>query len=122
MGHGGANPVTASPLQRCSIATLLLTGIANLHFRGWLAWDGVLGTAAFWRTPGGLALGIKLLAVVVLVTVSAIHDFGVGPAASRVSAGTPEALALRRRAALLGRLNAMVGLLLVVAAVRLART
>ena len=105
-----------------AIATLLLTGVANLHFRGWLAWDGVLGTAAFWRTPAGQALGVKLIVVVVLVTVSAIHDFVVGPAASRVPAGTPEALALRRRAAWLGRLNAMAGLVLVVAAVRLART
>jgi uncharacterized membrane protein len=105
-----------------SIAILLVTGVMNLRYRGWLACDGVLGSAAFWRTAAGHALGIKLVTVSVMVVLSAIHDFFVGPAASRVQAGTPEALALRRRAAWLGRVNALVGLVLVVAAVRLARS
>jgi copper resistance protein D len=56
-----------------------------------------------------------------MLAVSAIHDFVLGPAAGREPAGSDRATTLRRRAALLARVNALVGLLLVVAAVRLAR-
>ena len=105
-----------------AIATLLVTGVLNLHFRGWLAWDGVLGSAAFWRTSAGAALGMKLTAVAVMLIGSAVHDFILGPGASRVPAGTPAAVRLRRRAAWLARVNGIVGLVLVIAAVRLARS
>lgn len=103
------------------IAVLLLTGVLNLHFRGLLAWDDVLGSAAFWRTGVGHALAVKLAAVTTMVVVSAVHDFVVGPAAGRLEAGTPAALALRRRAVSLARVNAITGIVLVAAAVRLAR-
>jgi uncharacterized membrane protein len=104
-----------------AIAVLLVTGTIMLRARGLMAWSGVLGSAAFWRTPIGVALAFKLASVVTMIVVSAVHDFLVGPAASRAAAGSAEAVALRRRAALLARLNALVGLLLVVAATRLAR-
>ena len=104
-----------------AIGVLVVTGTHMLRARGLLAWSGVLGSAAFWRTPLGVALAFKLAAVTTMIVVSAVHDFLVGPAASRATAGSPEAVALRRRAALLARLNALVGLVLVVAAVRLAR-
>ena len=104
-----------------AIAVLVTTGTIMLRARGLLAWSGVLGSAAFWRTPLGVALAFKLATVVTMIAVSAVHDFLVGPAASRAEAGSAEAVALRRRAALLARLNALVGLFLVIAAVRLAR-
>ena len=104
-----------------AIAVLVATGTIMLRARGLLAWSGVLGSAAFWRTPLGVALAFKLATVVTMIAVSAVHDFLVGPAASRAEAGSAEAVALRRRAALLARLNALVGLFLVIAAVRLAR-
>lgn len=104
-----------------AIGILIVTGVINLHFRGWLRWEGVLGSAAFWHTPVGRALALKLGAVAVMVTVSAIHDFVLGPLAGRAEAGSPRAIAFRRRAALLARVNALVGVLVVVAAVRLAR-
>jgi len=56
-----------------------------------------------------------------MVTVSAVHDFVDGPAAGRARPGSPESIRLRRRAALLARTNALLGVVLVVAAVRLAR-
>jgi hypothetical protein len=56
-----------------------------------------------------------------MLIVQAIHDFIVGPAASRVTPGSPEALATRKRAALLARLSAILGVIVVIAAVRLAR-
>lgn len=104
-----------------SITVLVLTGLVNLHYRGWLHWDGVLASAAFWRTAVGAALAVKLLSVVVMITVSAVHDFVLGPLAGRAPAGTPEAIAFRRRAARFARLNAILGVVAVVAAVRLAR-
>ena len=101
-----------------SIAVLVATGVANLAFRGWLP---LLDDAGFWRTGTGTALAAKLACAAIMIAVSAVHDFVDGPAAGRAHPGSPESLRLRRRAALLARANALVGVVLVVAAVRLAR-
>jgi uncharacterized membrane protein len=104
-----------------AIAVLLITGVINLHYRGMLHWDAVLGSMSFWRSSLGLILGVKLLCVSIMITVSAVHDFIQGPRAARAASGSPEAIRLRGRAAWLARVNAIVGVLLVAAAVRLAR-
>lgn len=104
-----------------AIAALLVTGLINVRYRGWLHWSGVLGADAFWRTMPGHALAIKLAAVAAMLIVSAVHDFAIGPRAGRAVAGSPRAIVLRRRAALLARINALLGVVVVVAAVRLAR-
>ncbi len=104
-----------------AIAILILTGVINLHFRGLLVWSGVLGNPAFWRSTMGTALAVKLAAVAIMVVLSAIHDFVSGPAAGRLKAGSPESIRLRRQAAIMGRVNAFLGIILVLAAVRLAR-
>lgn len=104
-----------------AITVLVTTGIINLHYHGWLHWNGVFGSADFWRTSAGHALALKLFAVASMVIMSATHDFVLGPRAGRAVAGSPEAIALRKRAALYARLNAILGVLLVVAAVWLAR-
>ena len=104
-----------------AIAVLVTTGVIMLGLRGLLHWSGAFGSAAFWRTAFGITLGAKLAAVVTMIVVSAVHDFLLGPAAGRATPGSPEAVALRQRAALLARANAFVGILLVLAAVRLAR-
>jgi putative copper resistance protein D len=104
-----------------AITVLLCTGIGNLYFRGWLHWHGVLDSPAFWRTHTGEALAAKLSAVAIMISVQGVHDFIDGPRAGRAVPGSPESLRLRRRAALLARVNAVVGVILVVAAVRLAR-
>jgi uncharacterized membrane protein len=103
-----------------AIAILVLTGVINLHYRGLLD-ARVWRHAAFWHTPMGHALAWKLGAVTAMITVSAVHDFLQGPAASRLTPGSPEAMRARRRAAGLARLNALLGLVIVIAAVRLAR-
>jgi uncharacterized membrane protein len=103
------------------IALLVVTGFVNLAFRGWLRWDGVWGSADFWRSAAGEALGVKLAAVTIMVLLSAIHDFRLGPAAGRVPPDSAEASERRRQAARLARVNAIVGLVLVIAAVRLVR-
>ena len=104
-----------------AIGVLLLTGLLNLHYRGWLRWSGVLGAADFWRTAQGHALCLKLVAVTAMLAVSAVHDFALGPRAGRATPGSARAIHLRRRAALLARINALLGVLVVAAAVRLAR-
>lgn len=104
-----------------AIVVLILTGLVNLHYRGWLHWDGVFASAAFWRTGVGTALAIKLASATVMIIVSAIHDFALGPLAGRLEPGSPQAIAFRRRAALLARVNALLGVVVVVAAVRLPR-
>ena len=103
-----------------AIAVLLVTGIINLHFRGLLQGE-LWGSAAFWGSRLGTALAWKLVAVATMLTISSLHDFVLGPAASRVEAGSPRALGLRKRAAMLARVNALIGLVVVIAAVRLAR-
>ena len=104
-----------------AIAVLVATGILNLYFRGWLHWSGVLASAAFWQTPVGRALAAKFIAVALMVSISAIHDFIHGPRAGRAVPGSPAALAMRKRAARLARVNALLGIILVIAAVRVAR-
>ena len=101
-----------------AIGTLVATGTLNLHFSGVLY---RLGEPGFWGTRYGHALAWKLAAVAAMVAISAVHDFVLGPRASSLRPGTPEALRARSRAAWLARINAMVGLVVVVAAVRLAR-
>ena len=103
-----------------SIIVLLVTGVLNLHFRGLLGAQG-MGSRAFWTTAYGHVLMWKLGAVATMLVVQAVHDFIFGPAASRAAVGTAEALRLRRRAALLARASGILGIIVVIAAVYLAR-
>lgn len=103
-----------------AIGVLVATGVGNLHFRGVLD-AAVLGSPEFWTSPFGRALAWKLAGVTAMIVVSAVHDFWLGPAAERAGRGDPGADRMRRRAAWLARLNAVLGLAVVLAAVRLAR-
>jgi uncharacterized membrane protein len=103
-----------------AIAILLITGTLNLYFRGWLRWE-ILGSSRFWLSPVGHALAFKLLAVTAMLVVSSIHDFVLGPRAGRAAPGSPAAISYRTHAAHLARLNALLGVVVVVAAVMLAR-
>jgi uncharacterized membrane protein len=104
-----------------AIAVLVASGTTMLWLRGLLRWEGVLGAPGFWASPFGRSLAVKLVAVTTMICISAVHDFALGPAAGRAEPGSAQALRLRRRAALLARGNALVGLVIVLAAVRLAR-
>ncbi len=104
-----------------SILVLVLTGVANLAFRGVLS-VATLTSARFWTTPFGDALAGKLIAVAAMLAVSAVHDFVIGPAAGRAArSASPEADRLRSWAAWLARVNAGLGVVVVLLAVRLAR-
>ena len=104
-----------------SILVLVVTGIGNLAFRGVLS-NGVIVSRAFWDSPFGHTLAAKLVAVAAMLGVSAVHDFVIGPAASRAARDrSPRAATLRSRAAWLARINAGLGVAVVLLAVRLAR-
>jgi uncharacterized membrane protein len=104
-----------------AIGVLVVTGTLNLYFRGWLHWDSALGSSRFWATAGGRALVLKLVAVAAMLVVSSIHDFVLGPRAGRATPGTALAISYRMRAARLARLNALLGVVVVIAAALLAR-
>lgn len=64
-----------------AIGVLLATGIANLAFRG-LASRAALENRGLWRSPYGHALTIKLTCVALMIALSALHDFVLGPRAA----------------------------------------
>lgn len=103
-----------------AIVVLVVTGVLNLWFRGLLDTE-VLGDPVFWASRYGRALAWKLVAVAVMLGLQGTHDFVLGPAASRATPGSPESARLRRWAALSARITAAVGVVVVIAAVRLAR-
>ena len=101
-----------------AIGLLVVTGTLNLHFKGILQAQ-VLGDPSFWSTDYGTALAWKLIGVTGMITVSAVHDFIVGPRAS-AGGGRPDGRS-RQLASWLARLNALLGIVVVIAAVYLAR-
>ena len=103
-----------------AIVVLLATGATNLGLRGLLDAE-TLGDPAFWGRPYGRTLGWKLALVTVMVSLSALHDFVLGPRVSRLDPGSPAALTARRRVAWLARVNAGLGVALVAVALRLSR-
>ncbi len=103
-----------------TLGVLIVTGIVNLHFRGALHVE-VWRNPEFWRSSWGLALGVKLTAVVVMLVVEGYHDWVMGPHAGQMVAGSPEAAAFRRRASVYARVAALSGIIIVIAAVRLVR-
>jgi len=104
-----------------AIAVLLLTGLSILEVRG-IFRSGAFLDPVFWRTPFGMALAVKLAMVVSMVALGAYHDFALGPAASKATPGSTEATSLRRKAMMTARISALLGLILLYAATRLARS
>ena len=104
-----------------ALAVLAATGLVNLHYRGLLHWSGVLGERAFWATPLGRSLAVKLAAVAVMLIVSYFHDWVYGPRSGLVDVDAPEAARLRRRAVVLAQINTLLALVIVGAAVLVAR-
>lgn len=116
---------------------------AGRRFRvvGWACFGVLLATGSFalWMrgvrlesfvTPGwlGSTFGRVVLAKLglfgVILVLSGLHDFCIGPRATAMLEHDPrseEARHLRRRAAWMGRLNAVLGLVIVLVAVLLVR-
>ncbi len=105
-----------------ALALLLLSGTLNLAFRGYTRDD--LWTGRLWQGPFGRTLAVKLILVALILAVTALHDFVIGPRASArlmEDPDSPEARHLRRRASWIGRLNLLLSLLVLALAVALVR-
>ncbi len=101
---------------------LALTGSFNLWVRGVRPVD--LADLEWWTAPFGSAVALKLVVFALVVGVSAVHDFVIGPRATEAiqrDPGSAETVALRRRASLLGRLNGLLALVLLGLGVVLVR-
>lgn len=104
------------------MALLVLTGFINLDQRG-LRWTD-LWSRWLWEDPFGRILGIKLLLVSLILLMSIVHDFIIGPRATalwRENPVSPDAMRLRRQASWIGRLNLILALIVVALGVLLVR-
>lgn len=101
---------------------LAITGTFNLWARGVRL--SSFGSAAWLASPFGRAVLWKLGVFGVILGVSAAHDFILGPRATVAVLANPQsaqAQRMRRGASYLGRLNALLALLIVALAVTLVR-
>lgn len=121
------------------IGVLLMTGVVNTAYRGVTLEN--LFSATLWGSPFGTTLALKLGVVAVLLALSVYHDFVIGPRSVRLleqvgrgaegsastchSAARPELLrqagCLRRRASIVGRLEAILALVVLALAIMLVR-
>jgi uncharacterized membrane protein len=105
-----------------SLGTLVVTGLFNLHHRG-IGLDSIFTGRAF-AGAWGHALAGKLCLVAVILVSSLIHDFHVGPKATRLAregASPEQRERLRRAASWMGRITLLLALAVVAVAVVLVR-
>lgn len=103
-------------------AILLVTGTYNLYVRG--VRFGSFVDDVWLGSAFGRAVLVKLGVFALVLVVSAVHDFSLGPRASvevERDPRAPEAEALRKKASMLGRLNVLFALVLVGVGVVLVR-
>jgi len=103
-------------------AILTITGTYQLYVRG--VRFGDFADSAFLGSPGGRLIVAKLAIFGVVLVMSYVHDFHVGPKATAAIEADPrsaEAARLRAAASRFGRLNAMLALVIVALAVMIVR-
>lgn len=102
---------------------LMTTGIFNLLVHGGMSLD-LMGSREFWTSSYGKILAWKLALVGVILVLSAIHDFVLGPLAAEAcgrEATSTRAGRLRLAVRWVGRLNLLLGLLVIGLGVVLTR-
>lgn len=105
-----------------TLGTLVTTGIFNVTMRGYRLEQLLNGEAYAGRW--GTTLAVKLALVVAIVALSAVHDFWLGPRATRLareSAPDAQRERSRRIASLMGRTTFLLALAVVALAVTLVR-
>jgi uncharacterized membrane protein len=103
-------------------AVFAVTGTFSLSMRGVKL--SSFADTAWLRSDFGLTVIMKLSLFALIVLLSLVHDFFVGPAATAAmqqEASSLRARQLRRRASLLGRVTALLALAIVFVAVMLVR-
>ncbi len=104
------------------LGLLVVSGILNVAYRGF-GWAD-LWSGRLWQGPFGRALGIKLLLVALILLLSALHDFFIGPRATilwQTQPTSPATQRLRRQAGWIGRINLLLALVVVALGVILVR-
>lgn len=100
-----------------SFAVLVVTGVFNVLHRGFRFEDFFTGDVFLGRW--GHALATKLVLVAIVLSMSAVHDFWLGPKAAE---GGPEARErFRKIASIMGRVTFAFALAIVAVAVTLVR-
>jgi uncharacterized membrane protein len=102
-----------------AIGVLILTGLFMLG--RWGATPENILDGSFFNSPHTRLLGYKLLLVGAMILVSGLHDWYVGPKASRLSDAEARRKGLKTWAAWLGRLTGILAVTIVVLAVFVAR-
>jgi uncharacterized membrane protein len=102
-----------------TIAVMVVTGAYAATVRGATLQNVLDGT--FWATTFGRTLAEKLVLVALMATVSFVHDFYVGPVATRAAAAGEDTTRLRRTAAWLARITGVLALGVLFMAVLLVR-
>ena len=104
------------------LVLLVLTGFINLDQRGFEWAD--LWSKWLWEEPLVRVVGIKLFLVGLILLLSILHDFVIGPHATSLwqsNPTLPEAMRLRRQASWIGRINLLLALIAVALGVMLSR-
>jgi uncharacterized membrane protein len=104
-----------------TLVVLVITGLINLHCRGMLA---TMAAPEFWDTSMGQVLALKLVLVTLILTMSVVHDFYVGPKAVQLMREAPDSDQTKRfraAASWMGRINVLLGLVVVLLGVMLVR-
>lgn len=99
-----------------AIGMLVVTGFFNLLFRGWSL--SQIFTGDIFTGETGRVLAAKIVIAGLIIGLSAVHDFKLGPRVaemSREAGGRPseELLARRKRLSLLARFNAVLALVII---------
>ncbi len=105
-----------------SLAVLLVTGVYNLAARGLTFGQALDGS--LWHGPFGRTLAEKLAVVVLIVVLTAFHDFYWGPrtlALRRLDPGSAAAQRARKVTMRLGQVSLLLSLIAVFLAVMLVR-
>jgi len=105
-----------------TLGLLVLTGYTNLVYRGLALSDWL--KPVMWTGYFGTALAYKLVFVAIILIVSAVHDFYIGPRATRIWKESPtsaKAAVYRLAASWIGRLNLILALAVLACAVMLVR-
>lgn len=100
----------------------IATGTTNLIFRG-VTWSDVFDPL-FWRSSFGSLLTFKLVTVALILAISAVHDFVIGPRATAAwqrDARSEETLRLRKQAVQIARINLFLALIAVAVGTTLVR-
>jgi uncharacterized membrane protein len=103
-----------------AIVLLLATGLLNTALRG-VTWEAV-GSGRLLGSWFGQVLTVKIVLVCLMLALSAVHDFALGPASVRALASDDRGTAtLRAQASWIGRATALLAVLVLALAVTLVR-